>query len=159
MEVIQPQAYSLPSKYTPGDSSACSHTKDFWEPGNKVRQPRECSWVEKGRGLKTESGRGLKALTSPSPACGLRAAGGHKATSSPEGLTLLGFRGWHTLRVMMLNFSHARVAEGENISTTGLWRYRNSDAEMLRRIRYPASKEWFQNYVTAMLKEVGYKKE
>jgi hypothetical protein len=33
------------------------------------------------------------------------------------------------------------VAEGENISTTGLWRYRNSDAEMLRRIRYPASKE------------------
>lgn len=60
VEVIQPWAYSLPSNYTPGDSSACSHTKDFWEPGNRVLQPRECSLDFEGKGVEKRGG-GAKA--------------------------------------------------------------------------------------------------
>ena len=156
VEVIQHWAYSLPSNHTPGESSACSHTKDFWEPGNRVPQPRECNLVFEGKGGEKRGGgakvrRRLAVEVLPAPWIWR-----HTAGSSPQGLVLLRLRGRDVSGLTTLTFFLACVGVGRTklwgmLETRELWYW-----DLGKDYNPQAAKGRFENEVTSMLKRLGY---
>lgn len=145
MEAIQPWAYSLPSKYTPGDSSACSHTKDFWEPGNRVPQPRECSLVFKGKGVEKRGGAraggrlALVVLRAPLDVTAHSwCTWGHLLSPGSDSLRTWRMRCFRSHNSQFLSCLGRR---GGKLSYGGHWRLRNCDAETWEKNTIPSQQK------------------